>query len=225
MVKGCKRRVASQWKTNVCTAGLLVFLLIVMSIFSPVWPQAYAAEQQQLEAEAFVAQASADADASSQESYPFDEEDLIRAQINHSDLQGDVIFSAYEVPLASSFQTAQSQNGNLLNTVFAAISAVAVAALLLLLFQRRNADFKLVYLRTGAIAAGLIAIALWALFDRLQTTVLSSNVSSAATILAFAVLASLAIISVVYEARLNRQQEKLPDNQPDDQPDSQQAVS
>ncbi len=133
----------------------------------------------------------------------YDEQDSIDARTNQSHAN----IPDSEVPLASFLDREQATgagHGSFFNALAAAFSGVSMLLMLLALSMRKTSDYRVIAVRTIAVAFGLVTIVAWSLLDRLQVSSLVFNEFSAVISVLLSIYVAFAIFSYVYEARLNK---------------------
>ncbi|MDR2673202.1 MAG: hypothetical protein LBC35_08035 [Coriobacteriales bacterium] len=131
----------------------------------------------------------------------YDAQDLVSAQTNHS--QANI--PDPQVPLKNmadvvngSFGAPYSQ-GSFVNTGLAIICVLSMVVLVIALVRRKQPDFKIVVVRTAAMAVGLVTVSTWSLVDKLAVPSLVVNNSSILIASLFVLYAAVAVASVVLE--------------------------
>ena len=209
MAGASTERAGSSWwgRLPLSVPLLILVLLVVCSItFLPVqvyadglWrtPGAQAPEEGEGE----------DPDATGQGYLVFDTQDLIDAQTNHSSHAEGVIISNEQVPLSSSPSANQNPgtNGSLFNTVLAGVCILSMVVMLVLLLVYKTSDYRVIVVRTLAVAFGLVTVVIWSLFDRLQAPTVFLNDFSPLIGVVFGIYVIMAFASYLYEAKLNKE--------------------
>ena len=139
------------------------------------------------------------------------EKDLIDAQTSRADAQR-VTIPETTVPLTSFSSTVQltsNQGGSYYNTLVAMLSIASMIAMLVLLSVRKTRSYRVIAVRTVAVAFGLVTIATWSLLDKLQVPAVVFNSSSLLITIIFGSYVVIAIASYVYEAQLNKAEKNL----------------
>ena len=208
-------RYKSSQRKGIPIAALLVALTLVPIAFSEVpFAQAYASESQRFSRHNQYLEFSEegeneDSGTCDYEVYDYSNQDLIDAQINQTgslpNNQPGITIPGDEVPLSNFVQTSQSSGGgSLVNILLAGLCVVSMGVMLLMLFVRRTSDYRVITVRTIAVAFGLIAIVMWSLFDRLQTPTTLFNSESGLIIVIFCIYAGMATISYLYEEHVKK---------------------
>ncbi len=184
---------------------IAVLLGFCLSAFSSL--QAYADEPQNTET---LEQQDAQSGTASPryEVYTFDSQDVIEAQTNQSGTATQSMIPDSEIPLSSASRFGQTanytNNGSFFNTVIALVCIASMIVMLWTLVLRRAQDYRVVAVRTIASAFGLVTIATWSLFDKLQFPAVTFNDASVLIAILFTFYMVIAIGSYVYEARLKK---------------------
>lgn len=188
-----------------CAAGL-----IFLGILSTTMTQAYAVDPQEAQQEMNGSgSASSGISSESDNTAAFDRQDAIDAQTNHAGNFSNTFIPDSDVPLASGFELNQSADmaggGSYVNAIIAALCLILLIAVLVMLFARKTKDYRVIVVRTAAAAFGIVALAVWALLDRMQVPSTPINENTLLLAVLLGVVVALMVASYVLEARLLKQ--------------------
>jgi len=195
-------------KRSVALAVLLVAqALIVLSILAPPPTQVVANEASTLSSTSQLVLSSdtEDLETVGYEVYSFSSQEFFDMQIGLTERQGGIIVPNQVIPLSQTQldSVSNSNDGSVFNTALVVISILIMGAMLVLLLVRRTSDYRVIAVRTIAVAFGLVTVVIWSLFDRLQVPTAMFNNTSTLLIAIFSIYVIMAIVSYFYEVRVN----------------------
>ena len=190
------------------TAAVLVVVLLFLYSLTALGSQVFAGETEDNEAQQIMDLAQS-SESTSYQVYEFDEQGIQYSQEYQNERNSTISISNLEVPLTSFAFVSQSTDSvgesSMFNLILATATVASLILMLVLFLVRETRDYRVIAIRTIAMAYGLMAIATCSLFDRFQRPLTFFNDASILMAILFGVYVIAAVGSYIYEARLRKQ--------------------